>query len=57
MFSRRPKMSRNTLEFLRKQNEELTKKETEKELPEQKRVQEKKPEKTEKPKKNKEVVN
>ncbi|CAB3979880.1 E3 ubiquitin- ligase TTC3 [Paramuricea clavata] len=53
--SRRPKkMSKSTLEFLRKNKEELGKKETEKE-PEQKRVPEKKPEKAEKPKKNKEV--
>ena len=56
MFSRRPKkMSKSTLELIRKHNEELGKKETEKE-PEQKRVPEKKPEKVEKPKKNKEVT-
>lgn len=44
-------MSKSTLELLRKHNEELGKKETEKE-PEQKRVLEK----IEKPKKNKEVM-
>ena len=53
MFRRSKKMSKSTLELLRKHNEELIKKETE---PEQKRVPEKKPEKAERPKKNKEVM-
>ncbi|XP_028401339.1 E3 ubiquitin-protein ligase TTC3-like [Dendronephthya gigantea] len=60
--SKRPKkIGKKTLELLRKQKEELSKKEAEKE-PESKRVQEKKPEKVEKPtkidknKKVKEVI-
>lgn len=49
--ARRPKkIGKKTLELLRKQNEELSKKEAEKE-PESKRMQETKPEKVEKPSK------
>jgi hypothetical protein len=55
LFRRGKKISKSTLEILRKHNEELIKKENEKET-EQKRVPERKPEKVEKPKKTKEVM-